>query len=80
MPNEVDPYPEWFELGHHCMSLGAALQRILDNSRDADCGDHCSNSCMYCQGRDVLRAYADWLGRSKPNCGARVQEAGSSSK
>lgn len=36
-------------------SLRHALERILTNSRDADCGDHCSNACMYCQARDALK-------------------------
>jgi hypothetical protein len=31
-----------------------ALDRIVHNCRDADCGDHCSNSCMFCQARSAL--------------------------
>lgn len=37
-------------------ALAAALDRIVTHSRDADCGDHCSNFCMYCQGRAALAA------------------------
>ena len=40
--------------------LYAALDRIVRNCRDADCGDHCSNSCMFCQARAALaKARAD---------------------
>lgn len=34
--------------------LATALKRIITNCRDADCGDHCSNSCMFCQAREAL--------------------------
>ena len=36
--------------------LVEALERICTHSRDADCGDHCSNTCMYCQGRAAIDA------------------------
>ena len=36
--------------------LVEALERICTHSRDADCGDHCSNACMYCQGRAAIDA------------------------
>ena len=49
--------------------LREALEKIITHSRDADCGDHCSNFCMYCQGRDALAATpADaqaWLERQR---------------
>lgn len=35
-------------------AMRSALERILINCRDADCGDHCSNSCMFCQAREAL--------------------------
>ena len=35
--------------------LYSTLLRILQTSRDADCGDHCPNSCMYCAARDAIR-------------------------
>lgn len=36
--------------------LVEALERICTHSRDADCGDHCSNACMYCQARAAIDA------------------------
>lgn len=36
-------------------NITAAAERILRCSRDADCGDHCSNSCMYCQAREAIK-------------------------
>lgn len=34
--------------------LVEACVRLVNNSRDADCGDHCPNSCMWCQARAAL--------------------------
>jgi hypothetical protein len=31
-----------------------ALDRIVRNCRDADCGDHCPNSCMFCQAHAAI--------------------------
>lgn len=44
-------------------ALAAALERIVTHSRDADCGDHCSNFCMYCQGRAALSDSSPILAR-----------------
>jgi hypothetical protein len=50
--------------------LVEALERICTHSRDADCGDHCSNACMYCQGRAAIDA-ARKESRGLRRCGSR---------
>lgn len=35
-------------------TMYSALDYLLTHSRDADCGDHCRNSCMWCAARLVL--------------------------
>lgn len=58
---QILDYCEWTDHPANARLIAAApdlleaLERICTNSRDADCGDHCSNTCMYCQARAAIR-------------------------